>query len=758
MKSYRLLSSSLLACLLVCATISLPAWAQTGNTIEWTWVSGDSIDTECNIGGCVTIPGVWGTLGVPAAANDPGSRISALSWTDSKGNLWLFGGGGGISSVEAYVGGYLDDLWEYNPSTQQWAWMAGTSGGGDNFYAVAGVYGTMGTPAAGNTPGGRTFSVNWTDGNGNLWLFGGATFDTGGQPETLNDLWEFNPSTSLWAWMGGSNTPNPSGVYGTLGMPAAGNIPGGRSGSVAWTDKSGNLWVLGGCTGTESGGAYLPNTANIGGYLNDLWEFEPSSNEWAWMGGSNTVNPSGSYGTLGTAAAGNIPGGRTGSVSWTDGSGNFWLFGGQGIDSAGNTGLLNDLWKFNPSSNEWTWMGGSNAANSTGAYGTLGTPAAGNIPGGRGSSVTWTDGSGNFWLFGGQGIDSAGNTGYLNDLWEFDPSSNGWTWTGGYNTVNQFGEYGTMGTPAAANIPGARAFATSWTLPGGNFWFYGGGGLGAYVSPASFDSGYGLPDDLWHGQLSTVTYPTAATPAFSVAGGTYSATQNVTLSDATAGSTIYFTTDGSTPTTSSTVASFANNPIVIDAAESPMTVKSIAAANNYLTSAVASATYTIVIPPPGFTVAVAPSSYTMTPGNTGTGTVTVTSQNGFNAAVSFSCTGLPSGATCGFAPATVTPSGSTAGTTDLTVTVPATSAALHRAPGPLFPGAALAALALCFSWKKRRRLQMLLLLAVSIAGLSLLNACGGGSSSTPPPVNYTITLTAASGSLSQTTTFTLTVD
>ncbi len=36
-----------------------------------------------------------------------------------------------------------------------------------------------------------------------------------------------------------------------------------------------------------------------------------------------------------------------------------WLFGGFGIDSTGESGLLNDLWEFNPSTLEWTWMGGS---------------------------------------------------------------------------------------------------------------------------------------------------------------------------------------------------------------------------------------------------------------------------------------------------------------------------------------------------------------------------------------------------------------
>jgi RNA-directed DNA polymerase len=35
------------------------------------------------------------------------------------------------------------------------------------------------------------------------------------------------------------------------------------------------------------------------------------------------------------------------------------LFGGQGYDSAGNSGLLNDLWKFSPGSGLWTWMSGA---------------------------------------------------------------------------------------------------------------------------------------------------------------------------------------------------------------------------------------------------------------------------------------------------------------------------------------------------------------------------------------------------------------
>jgi N-acetylneuraminic acid mutarotase len=108
-------------------------------------------------------------------------------------------------------------------------------------------------------------------------------------------------------------------------------------------------------------------------------------------------------------------------MSWMDADGNLWLFGGEGFSStwAGTTPYQNDLWKF--SGGEWTWMGGSNVGGLMGTYGTLGTPASGNVPGGRVGAATWVDNSGNLWLFGGFGDDSTGKSGDLNDLWEYQP-------------------------------------------------------------------------------------------------------------------------------------------------------------------------------------------------------------------------------------------------------------------------------------------------------------------------------------------------
>jgi uncharacterized repeat protein (TIGR03803 family) len=102
----------------------------------------------------------------------------------------------------------------------------------------------------------------------------------------------------------------------------------------------------------------------------------------------------------------------------------------------------------------------------------------------------------------------------------------------------------------------------------------------------------------------TIQNPTAATPVFSPAVGTYTSAQSVTITDSTAGAVIYYTINGTTPTTSSTKYTGA---ITVSATE---TIEALAVATGYTNSAVASGTYTIT--PPAATPVFAPVAGTYT--------------------------------------------------------------------------------------------------------------------------------------------------
>jgi hypothetical protein len=99
----------------------------------------------------------------------------------------------------------------------------------------------------------------------------------------------------------------------------------------------------------------------------------------------------------------------------------------------------------------------------------------------------------------------------------------------------------------------------------------------------------------------------AAAPTFSPAAGAYIGAQSVTISDTTKGASIYYTTNGIAPTTSSTLYTSA---ITVGSSE---TLEAIATASGYTTSAVASAVFTITPPPavaPVVTVTLSPTSIT----------------------------------------------------------------------------------------------------------------------------------------------------
>jgi N-acetylneuraminic acid mutarotase len=654
-----------------------PAHAQTSTANQWTWMGGSN-----TLGATGYQTGVFGTLGVASPTNFPGSRIWPQTWTDTNGNLWLFGGFLAAGNTLYY----LNDLWKYDPKTNEWTWMSGSNAPpcaiveGNPSCGQAGVYGAPGTAAAGNTPGGREYAASWTDANGHLWLFGGNGFDSSGNLGVLNDLWELDPSTNQWTWQGGGNTVPGSGyglagVFGTEGVFSSSNHPGGLMLDVVWHDHSDHAWLFGGWGDDATGTNGLPN---------NLWQFESSPAEWAWMDGSSNFSavwPQPTvYGAMGTPAAGNLPGSRWEGTTWTGPDNKLWLFGGQGYDSKGNSGYLNEFWQYDPSTNEWAWMAGNSTMNCApgsenqncgigGAYGTLGVPSAVNLPGGRTDASQWTDADGNFWLFGGYGYNGNSIYSVLNDLWKFDPQKAEWTWIGGSSLGDQGGTYGTLGTPSSANMPGSRHAAASWTDLDGNLWLFGGNALDA-------NGTIGEPNDFWRYTPATTTTPPPPPPP----------------------------------------------------------------------------------PPADFTLALGAQAVTVKSGQSTSTTLTITPQNSFSSAVSFTCSGLPAGAACSFSPATVTPSGSP-GSATLTVS---TSATTKSRPGSLLPIPAAALALLLFCTRRKLRLRLPILLVLTVVALSTLTACASYTLANPvqpiQPVVSTVTVTAQSGSLIHSATLTLTIE
>jgi PKD repeat protein len=350
----------------------------------------------------------------------------------------------------------------------EWTWMKG-----DNIPGQAGNYGTLGVTSPSNKPGARYEACQWTDLQGNFWLYGGGIVAT-----RFSDLWKFEPSSNNWTWMHGSQTVNQPASYGTKGIAGATNSPGGTGfGACTWTDLAGNLWLYGGDYGS-------------GGSVNDLWKFDIGSNEWTWMHGDSAISAPPVYGTKGISSPANTPGARCEtSCTWTDNSGDLWMFGGT---PNGPGTSFNDLWKYTISSNEWTWMSGDNIPNQPGVYGIRGVADPANIPGGRWCYTSWKDNSGNLWLFGGIEATSIVGMACLNDLWMYDIANNVWTWMSGSSAPNLPGIYGTKCLSSTLTCPGARGETRAcWKDECNNFWLFGGR-----------DNSFDMYNDLWRYDLN----------------------------------------------------------------------------------------------------------------------------------------------------------------------------------------------------------------------------------------------------------------
>jgi uncharacterized protein (TIGR03118 family) len=176
-----------------------------------------------------------------------------------------------------------------------------------------------------------------------------------------------------------------------------------------------------------------------------------------------------------------------------------------------------------------------------------------------------------------------------------------------------------------------------------------------------------------------------------------------------------------------------------------------------------------------FSIDLAKSALTVSQGGSGTVQVNISPTNGFASSVMFTVSGLPTGATFAFSPASVTPAGGANASTTLTIT-----AGSYTAPPPnpysisrLYRGGLIALGAFCpiglFALVPIFRNRRKLLKSLFIGGgpisllfvMAFLSGCSGTKGANNPNLvptgTSTVTITATSGSLTRTTTLSLTV-
>ena len=363
-------------------------WRYDPITNQWIWMKGP---------GQLNDYGHYGTIGVSSPLNLPACRgWGTPSWSDNSGNLWIYSGSIGY-----------DDLWRYNIASKEWTWMKGdtTSTPYDH---IAARYGTYQVPHPNNTPGTRSeVATTWTDINGNLWLFGGGSYNsTTNTALHFNDLWKYDVSVNQWVWMKGPAYANDSGYYGIKGVESPLNLPPSRLAYAKWKDPEGNFYFMGGFQNDYNSSCFYKG-------FNDVWKYRIATNNWIWLGGSSTYNQPGVQTAVCETDSNNIPEnyGENRAVCF-DGCGNVFMFGGIGAACNDYSDVKNELWHYNTYSNEWTVL----STWSVTSFGIKGLTAISNKPPSTFGSLAWYHDK-KLWVFGGSRY---GNGESYNCMWRYD--------------------------------------------------------------------------------------------------------------------------------------------------------------------------------------------------------------------------------------------------------------------------------------------------------------------------------------------------
>lgn len=277
------------------------------------------------------------------------------------GYFWVHGG----RSREATSGPYevLDDLWRFDPETRTWEEI----------------------DPPGQTPRGRyNHTIVYDDANEQLLLYAGNGSTSGASPQALEDVW------ALPADGGGWRRVDQNGV-----------TPGKRMWHDAfWDSQRARMVVFGGAD---------ESAFNIDArYFADVVAFDPTDGTWAqWHDGR----------------AGTVPAGRFWGRMVHDRQNDVYLmFAGHDDTSLGN---VNDTWTFDPTSRDWSQMGGAdvqaNEPNGFCDFPADFTDVAPGTPERRNAhTLVWSNVCNHAVTFGGKT-----DCGAVNDVWRF--GADGWS-------------------------------------------------------------------------------------------------------------------------------------------------------------------------------------------------------------------------------------------------------------------------------------------------------------------------------------------
>ena len=284
-----------------------------------------------------------------------------------------------------------------------------------------------------NHPGsGTKKQMVWKSQN-NIYLYGN---DSQSNNYGNSSFWVYNLAIKQWKCLQDNNiTAN----FGTKGVFNNTNTPGKRSQSITFVDNSGNLYLM--------GGTYITYVSSSVEY-NDLWKYDITLQQWAWIGGYNThaAGIAGNYGPIGVESQNYYPSSRIFSNPLVSNDGMIYIYGGHAPTYDGYDKY--DLWKYNPNNNSWTLL--YKPTNNSQNIGTVGVEDINNRPGCLLGYTSWFfDNS--LWYYGGSSENNTAETSVQKKVWKFNLLTQKWTCVKNPSTVDAI--YGTQNTSDIVNTP-----------------------------------------------------------------------------------------------------------------------------------------------------------------------------------------------------------------------------------------------------------------------------------------------------------------